>query len=131
MNDAYLAHHGVKGMRWGIRRYRNKDGSLTSEGRKREQRRNIKRKRREDSKNRSLMSDAELDRKIKRLEKEKRLKDLTESEVSPGRTYAKRTMDRYGNQLVGIAIGATVGTAAGVVGKNVVKPMVKKKLGVE
>lgn len=31
----YLMHHGVKGMKWGIRRYQNKDGSLTAEGRHR------------------------------------------------------------------------------------------------
>lgn len=30
----YLMHHGVKGMRWGIRRYQNKDGSLTNAGKK-------------------------------------------------------------------------------------------------
>ena len=30
-----LYHHGVKGMRWGIRRYQNKDGSLTAAGKKR------------------------------------------------------------------------------------------------
>lgn len=29
----YLAHHGIKGQRWGIRRFQNKDGSLTSLGR--------------------------------------------------------------------------------------------------
>lgn len=28
-----LYHHGVKGMKWGVRRYVNSDGSLTSEGR--------------------------------------------------------------------------------------------------
>lgn len=28
-------HHGIKGQRWGIRRYQNKDGSLTPEGRRR------------------------------------------------------------------------------------------------
>ena len=27
-----LYHHGVKGMKWGIRRYQNADGSLTNEG---------------------------------------------------------------------------------------------------
>lgn len=30
-----LYHHGVKGMKWGVRRYQNPDGSLTPEGRKR------------------------------------------------------------------------------------------------
>lgn len=30
-----LQHHGVKGMKWGIRRYQNEDGSLTPEGEKR------------------------------------------------------------------------------------------------
>jgi len=29
----YLAHHGVKGMRWGIRNYQNPDGTLTAAGR--------------------------------------------------------------------------------------------------
>lgn len=31
----YIAHHGVKGQRWGVRRFQNEDGSLTSAGRKR------------------------------------------------------------------------------------------------
>lgn len=30
-----LYHHGIKGMKWGVRRFQNKDGSLTGAGRKR------------------------------------------------------------------------------------------------
>ena len=33
--DYVLYHHGVKGMKWGVRRYQNKDGSLTDAGKKR------------------------------------------------------------------------------------------------
>lgn len=35
MDNNELMHHGVKGQRWGVRRYQNKDGSLTAAGRKR------------------------------------------------------------------------------------------------
>lgn len=31
----YLYHWGIKGMRWGVRRYQNEDGTLTSDGRDR------------------------------------------------------------------------------------------------
>lgn len=34
-SDGELYHHGVKGQKWGVRRYQNKDGSLTKAGRKR------------------------------------------------------------------------------------------------
>lgn len=35
-NDgAYLMHHGIKGQKWGIRRFQNEDGSLTEAGKKR------------------------------------------------------------------------------------------------
>lgn len=31
-----LMHHGVKGQKWGVRRYQNPDGTLTAEGRERQ-----------------------------------------------------------------------------------------------
>lgn len=34
MENTELTHWGIKGMRWGIRRWQNKDGSLTKAGRK-------------------------------------------------------------------------------------------------
>lgn len=35
MYEMYLAHHGILGMKWGLRRYQNKDGSLTPAGKTR------------------------------------------------------------------------------------------------
>lgn len=35
MNNEELKHYGILGMKWGFRRYQNKDGSLTPAGKKR------------------------------------------------------------------------------------------------
>lgn len=34
-DSSYLEHHGIRGQRWGVRRFQNQDGSLTNAGRKR------------------------------------------------------------------------------------------------
>ena len=34
-SDAELYHHGIKGMKWGVRRFQKKDGTLTNAGKKR------------------------------------------------------------------------------------------------
>lgn len=33
----YIEHHGILGQKWGVRRFQNKDGSLTEAGKKRQQ----------------------------------------------------------------------------------------------
>jgi hypothetical protein len=33
--ELYLEHHGIKGMKWGVRRFQNEDGSYTSAGKRR------------------------------------------------------------------------------------------------
>lgn len=35
MYEYELYHHGIKGMKWGVRRFQNKNGTLTAEGKKR------------------------------------------------------------------------------------------------
>lgn len=35
LNDDHIEHHGIIGMKWGVRRYQNKDGSLTRLGKRR------------------------------------------------------------------------------------------------
>ncbi len=35
ISEEELQHHGIKGQKWGVRRYQNEDGSLTAKGKQR------------------------------------------------------------------------------------------------
>lgn len=90
MDNLELTHWGIKGMKWGRRRYQNKDGSLTPEGKKRyadddNSEEVIKAKREkllkstnaeELYKNRHLLTTAEINERMNRIDTERRLGDV-------------------------------------------------------
>ena len=74
-----LYHHGVKGMKWGVKRFQNKDGTRTLFGKKR---RSIESmhddyKKAHDKKSIKSMSDSELRARNNRLQMEHQYKQLT------------------------------------------------------
>lgn len=98
-----LHHHGVVGMKWGVRRYQNKDGTLTVAGRKRLQTGNAKETTNDDAltvagRTRSKsnlvkeMTNEELNSAIKRAELEKRYNDLHPNKVSFGEKFVKEAI---------------------------------------
>ena len=111
--DDYLAHHGIKWQRWGVRRYQNKDGSLTAEGRshynvgpKRKEARSSKRISREVKhpnkksdkvvkKNYKNLSDKELKKLTERLKIENKfLEQVTKNQdYYKGKTKTERVID--------------------------------------
>lgn len=96
MSD-YISHFGVKGMKWGIRRYQNRDGSLTPEGRKRYGRSEDSEIVRELRKKPvSAMSNQELETVIRRMNLERQYRDLKSSEINSGKKKAKEVLD-YAN----------------------------------
>lgn len=98
-----LYHHGVKGMRWGVRKADKSSGSARSKSPDRQ----AKEDRKSDSKNRRLLSNAELDQKIQRLQKEKQLKDLTDEQLNPGKRIVSSTLTNVGTRVAGTVLAGT------------------------
>lgn len=110
-----LYHWGVKGMKWGVRRYQNKDGSLTPRGKKRQKELSADEKerasRKNDLKNRRTMSDAELKKKIERLKLEKEFKNLTNEDINSGKTFVNEVMSSAGKKVLTIAAAGAMAYA--------------------
>ena len=90
MENHSLTHYGILGMKWGVRRYQNKDGSLTAAGKKRAKAKESGRKedqKSEPAKPKSVkeMSDEELRAKLNRIN----LEDQYTAAM------AKRNPDKY------------------------------------
>jgi hypothetical protein len=110
MDNNELQHWGIKGMKWGVRRYQNKDGTLTAAGKRREKQiakqraENLKKARTAKAERKARistdtlspkkMTEKELNERIARLELEKKYRDaVRENRASMAR--GKRFVDKF------------------------------------
>jgi len=95
----YLMHWGIKGMRWGVRKYRNPDGTLTEAGKKRYAKEQA-RERYGGRKSVSEMTDEELRTYTNRLRLEKEYSEMM-SKLHPSKK--KQVLD-FTKKLMGDAV---------------------------
>ena len=103
--EEIIAHYGILGMKWGIRRYQNKDGSLTPAGKRRLEKLDKEREAltgnqsskdsssSSSTKKVSEMSDEELRNVVTRLQLEQRYKELKPRHVSAGKRFVKKIIN--------------------------------------
>lgn len=120
-NEEMLEHHGIKGQKWGVRRFQNEDGTRTALGKKRESSPDAKEKeaRKADVKNRRTMSDADLKKRIERMRLEKEYKTLVDEDTAPGKKYVSEILSAAGKKTLTIA-------AAGALAYGVKAAMTKE-----
>lgn len=79
----------------------------------------VKLERKEASKNRRNLSDADLKKRIERMKLEKEMKDLTDADISPGKKFINEVLSTSGRRVATtVATGATLyAIKAGLEGK--------------
>ena len=127
--DDVLIHYGILGMKWGVRRYQNKDGSLTSAGKKRySDNDNIKeapQKNTEEPKKKSVkdMSDEELRREINRMQLEQNYLRMTGQNIEKGKSAVEIALGKMKESFVS--------TVAQKSGQILAERLVNSMLGVK
>lgn len=102
--ENYLMHYGILGMKWGVRRYQNKDGTLTNAGKKRYDKELAKIKAEQKIVNNKKKTQAKIDKleaaKKKLKEDKESLKThKTSSETSNSKSEISTTQHQQTNQI--------------------------------
>jgi hypothetical protein len=103
--ETFLAHYGVEGMRWGVRK---PDSSKPRKSKYTKKELAERKRRKQAQQRRRVISDQELDRLVKRLETEKKLKDLTDKDLNPGRTVVATLLTTAGTAVAAVAVAGAL-----------------------
>lgn len=104
-----LSHFGIPGMKWGVRRFQNDDGTLTEEGKQRYGRDSEQESKSWKKSDASNLSDDELRRRNNRLQSERQYRDLTTTQAERDRAQMRNEIKKdFIKKAVLIPIGAVL-----------------------